>query len=83
MNVLTADPALHASLTALKERTEIRDGEGRLIGIFTPAIEQRSAGYAEARKLFDPEEIRRRKERSQNDPGRTLDQIVERLRSLR
>jgi hypothetical protein len=36
--------------------------------------------YQKVRRLFDPEEIKRRKERWHDDPGRTLDQILERLR---
>ena len=78
MAVLIADPALLSYLTPMKERTEIRDSNGKLLGVFTPE----RVDYSEVRKLFDPEEIKRRKERSQNDPGRTLDQIMERLRSL-
>jgi hypothetical protein len=82
MSVITADDALQARLASLKERTEIRDTEGKLIGVFVPAAEGQTVDYAKVRLLFDPEEIKRRKERWRDDPGRTLDQIMERLRSL-
>jgi hypothetical protein len=82
MTVLKADPALKAYLDPLTEPTEIQDGEGNLLGVFTPADRSAVVDYTEVRKLFDPEEIKRRKERSRNDPGRTTEQVLARLRSL-
>jgi hypothetical protein len=53
-------------------------------GTFSEFVNQETAppDYAEIRKLFDPEEIKRRKERSQGKLGRTLDQIMDRLGSM-
>jgi len=86
MTKLTVDEQLPTRLLTLQERAEIRNGEGKLLGFFIPAednrTEEEKRRYAEARKLFDPEEIKRRKERSKNDPGRTLEQIMERLDAL-
>ena len=82
MTVLTADHGLQAYLAPLKERTEIRDPDGKLLGVFLPATEDVAPDYANTRQLFDPDEIRRRKERARQDSGRALDQIMERLRSL-
>ncbi len=80
--ILKADAGLRAYLDPLTEPTEIQDSEGNLLGVFTPADRSAVVDYTEVRKLFDPEEIKRRKERSRNDPGRTMDQVLARLRSL-
>jgi hypothetical protein len=86
MTSITADEALKSYLAPIQERTEILDANGKLLGIFAPACDLLSDAekkrYAELSKLFDPEEIKRRKERSKNDPGRTLDQIMERLHAM-
>ena len=84
MSIVIADNALKSLLSQFREPTEIRDEGGNLLGHFTPAtdsLRKEANAYAEVRKLFDPEEIKRRKERSRNDPGRTLEQIMERLQS--
>jgi len=81
MTVIKADPNLKAYLEGFTEVTEIQDTEGRVLGVYTPR-NQGSVDYSEVRKLIDPEEIRRRKERSRNDPGRPLEEIVKRLQSL-
>lgn len=81
MSTLTADKALRAYLAPLKEAAEIRDESGKLLGVYRPAVEDRDADYDQLRRLIDPQEIKRRKERSKNDPGRTLDQIMQRLHS--
>ncbi|HMC65637.1 MAG TPA: hypothetical protein VKI65_11925 [Gemmataceae bacterium] len=81
MGVLAADTALQAYLAPLKERTEIRDTQGRLLGLFIPHAE-RQADYSEVRKLFDPEEIKRRKEQEGHLPGSTTAEVLQRLQAL-
>jgi hypothetical protein len=82
MTVLKADRQLKAYLVPLTEQTEIQDAEGNLLGVFTPASQNAASSYAEVRKLFDPEEIKRRREQARDDPGRPLEEIVKHLRSL-
>ncbi len=36
MGFITIDPALLASLAGLKETVELRDGQGKTIGLYTP-----------------------------------------------
>jgi hypothetical protein len=63
----------------MPQQIEVRDSSGKLLGYFIPA--EPDVDYAEVKKLFDPEEIKRRKERSRGVPGQTLDQIMDRIRS--
>jgi hypothetical protein len=65
----------------MPQQIEVRDSSGKLLGYFIPADPEAALEYEEVRKLFDPEEIKRRKERSRDDPGRSLDQIMDKLRS--
>jgi hypothetical protein len=65
----------------MPEQIEVRDARGKLLGYFIPADSEGSEDCAEARKLFDPEELKRRKECARGQTGRTLDQIMDRLRS--
>ena len=78
MSILTADPALQAYLRPLKEPTEIRAANGRLLGYCTPA------GHTEAaprlRDLFDPAELQRRKTLRQK--GYTIEEVHAHLKSL-
>jgi hypothetical protein len=83
MTVLKADTQLKSYLAPLTEQTEIQDADGTLLGVFTPASQNAASNYAEVRKLFDPEEIKHRREQTRDDPGRPLDEIVKHLRSLR
>ena len=86
MNSVTADEALKVFLAPFKERVAIRDENGKLLGYFAPACDLLSdlekQMYAEIDKMIDPEEYKRRKERSKNGPIYTFDQVMERLRSL-
>jgi hypothetical protein len=82
MATVIADSAVQSFLTALTDWTEIRDADGKLIGHFAPADGELTVSYAELGRMFDPEELKRRRELAKDDPGKTLDQIVERLRSL-
>jgi hypothetical protein len=81
MSTLTADKALLSYLAPLKERTEIRDDKGRLLGFFMPVGEEQGADYAQIRKLFDPEELKVRKQREAGHPGSPLEEVMERIRS--
>ena len=63
----------------MPQQIEVRDSSGKLLGYFIPA--EPDADYAEIKKLFDPTEIKLRKQRSRGVPGRTLDQIMDRIRS--
>ena len=82
MTVLKADTQLKAYLVPLTDQTEIQDADGNLLGVFTPANQNAGMSYAELRKLFDPDEIKRRREQARDDPGRPLEEIVKHLRSL-
>ena len=82
MATLAADNALQAYLAPLKERTEIRDVQGRLLGFYVPAAAEQPVDYSEVRKLFDPEEIKRRKAAEGDHPGYTTDEVLEHLHSL-
>ena len=86
MTTVIADETLRSILAPLRERAEIKDATGKVLGFFTPVEETSSQegkkDYSQARRLFDPEEIRRRKVRSRSDAGRSLDQIMERLNGL-
>jgi hypothetical protein len=63
----------------MPQQIEVRDSSGKLLGYFIPAKPDKD--YAEIKELFDPNEIKLRKERSCGTPGRTLDQIMDRIRS--
>ncbi len=76
MSHVTLESPLDSILASLKERTEIRDADGKLLGIYEPAARGKSL-----RDLFDPEELRRRKQRAQNDPGRSLDEVMRRIQA--
>jgi hypothetical protein len=86
MNSMNADDALRTYLAPIKERTEIRDEAGKLIGIFAPACDLLSdlekSMYDEIIKQIDPEEITRRRASRGNHPGYTWEQVLERLHAL-
>lgn len=63
----------------MPQQIEVRDSGGKLLGYFIPADPDAVVPYAKLRKLFDRNELKKRKKRSRNDPGRTLDQIMDRL----
>lgn len=74
--VTIVDPQIIATLSKLKEVTEIRDQNGTSIGMFTPVS---ASGL---RALFDRDEIQRRKEQARGKPGLPMAAVVEKLRSL-
>jgi len=82
MIVLKADMQLKSYLAPLTEQTEIQDADGNLLGVFSPASQDAASNYDGVCKLFDPEEIKRRREQARDDPGRPLEEIVKHLRSM-
>jgi hypothetical protein len=60
MTTLTADSTMQAALSGLKDKTEVRDADGNVIGYFTPGELEIERIYQWAATHFDPEEIRRR-----------------------
>jgi hypothetical protein len=77
---LKVDGAMTAVLGRAKERAEILDEQGTLLGYFEPVESAEDELYRKAALLFDPEEIRRRK--ADPSPGHTTAEVLERLRSM-
>jgi hypothetical protein len=67
----------------LREQTEIRGTQGKLLGVFIPAQGSAAAVNADVRALFDPKEIKRRKRREGNHPGYTTDEVLDYLAERR
>lgn len=82
MSHLTVDDAFCEHLRGVLETVELRDASGNLLGHFTPSISaQESALHEEVKRLFDPAEIKRRKE-TEHGRGYTTEQVLDYLRSL-
>jgi sRNA-binding protein len=78
MSILNADATVLAALSGLKEKTEVRDADGNIIGYFTPReVEIARLGQLAATK-FDPQELRRRA-REQKGQGKPLADVLRRL----
>jgi hypothetical protein len=73
-----ADGAMSAILEPIKERAEILNDQGALMGYFEPVDEEEEALYRHAATLFDPEEV----QKAQSIEGRwsTTAEILDRLR---
>jgi hypothetical protein len=80
MNAIVADPHMIATLGGIVEPVDIRDSSGKLLGRFTPACADDARLYEQARKLFDPAELRRRNET--NAPGITTAELLAKLEAL-
>ncbi len=80
MTTLIANEAVQSFLGQAREKTEIRGADGRLLGTFEPRKETEEELYERARKLFDLDELKRRK--STDQEGFTIDQVMEHLNSL-
>jgi YD repeat-containing protein len=78
MTTITASDALRFELAPLTAPTEIRDGQGNLLGHFTPDAERIRQLYEQAQAHFDPEELKERK--AAGNPGLTLAEIFEHIR---
>ncbi|HJT77069.1 MAG TPA: hypothetical protein VJ739_07675 [Gemmataceae bacterium] len=80
MNFITADDELRNRLGGIVEPIEIRDTDGRVLGVYTPVLTpEEQAFYARVHELFDMDEIDRI-EREERGQGRPLAELWERLR---
>jgi hypothetical protein len=77
---VTAEDAMQAALSQVKELAEICDSQGRILGYFAPVCLEHAAAYAEGAAHFDPAEITSRKEQKQ--PGHSTKEVLEHLKSL-
>jgi len=82
MTTLAANEVLRSILAPLKERTEIRDLDGKLLGHYVPTVDERRPDYTEIRKLFDAAESKRREAREAEGPEYTTEEILEHLHTL-
>jgi hypothetical protein len=80
MNALTAEPNLADFLRQAKAITEIRDSEGKYLGMFTPGDPREVRLYLQAWFTTNPAELERRK----NTPHQvfTTDEVLKHLESL-
>lgn len=82
MNYVTADAAFLERLEGILEPVEVRDTNGKVLGHFTPSASTvEHTRYEDAKKLFDPAEVQRRKE-AEHGRGYTIEQVFDRLKSL-
>jgi hypothetical protein len=58
MTTITTNRELRDALAELKEKTEVRDASGNLLGYFTPRQVEEELLYRYAEENFDPDEIR-------------------------
>jgi len=75
-----ANGAISAFFGPIKERAEILDDQGALLGYFEPADDQEDALYRHAATLFDPDEVR--ESLAAEGQWSTTAEILDRLRSL-
>jgi hypothetical protein len=74
------DEAAASILRPLKERAELLDDQGTLIGYFYPVDDDQEALYRHAATLFDPDEVR--ESLAAEGHWSTTAEILDRLRSL-
>jgi len=80
MTPITASRELQDALAGVKEKTEVRDTSGNLLGYFMPRQVEEELLYQYAEENFDPDEIQRLL--STQKDGFTIEQVMEHLRSL-
>jgi hypothetical protein len=80
MTTLIANEVVQAFLAQARERSEVRGANGELLGYYEPRQETEAELYERVKKLFDLDELKRRKATEQE--GYTIDQVMEHLRSL-
>lgn len=80
MIVITADPSLQNLLAGLKDRAEVHDAQGNLLGYLTPRAVEEELLYQHAARVFDPSEIQR--QLAEQKTGMPLDQVLARLHAL-
>jgi hypothetical protein len=82
MVTLTANEALPALLRQVREKAEIRDANGELLGFFTPRVASEDELYESTKNLFDSEGEIDRRLAAEKDHGFTIEQVMEHLSSL-
>ncbi len=79
MGFITADDALLLRLRGIMEEVEIRDPDGKLMGVYKPVISpEEEELYRRAIESIDPEEIDRIEE--EGGPLHTFEQVWEHIR---
>ena len=68
MSTITADPTLLLVLSQMKDKTEIRDANGNLVGIYTPKCKTDE----EIKKLFDLDKAREKLAMEKTRPFREM-----------
>jgi len=82
VNYLTADECLCDRLFGILEPIEIRDGNGKVLGHYTPVVTaEELAAYKKAQGLFDLAAIKQRKE-AERGQGKTTAEVLESLHAL-
>jgi hypothetical protein len=74
---VTLNAQLPGVLAGMMEEAEILDGDGNVVGYFTPRERANMKRHEQARKLFDAAEGKRRAETE--GEGRPLEEILRRL----
>ena len=77
---LRMDEAMTALIEPIKERAEVLDDRGTLLGYFIPAESPEERLRRKAFAEYDPERARRRRESPEG--GFTTEQVLEHLKSL-
>ena len=80
MGVVTADRSLQNLFATLKEKTEVRDDSGNLLGFLTPREVEVELLYQHAETVFDPDDLE--KLASEQTTGYSIEQVMAHLRSL-
>jgi hypothetical protein len=81
MSTITADPTLLQVLSQMKEKTEIRDPDGNLVGVYTPTADVEKSLVEKVSKLVDRSELERRK-REEGGKGIPTAEVLRHLDSL-
>lgn len=81
MSTITADPTLLQVLSQMKEKTEIRDPDGNLVGVYTPTTEVEKSLIEKACMLVDRAELERRKS-EEGGKGIPTAEVLRHLESL-
>ena len=82
MTTLAANEVLRSILAPLKERTEIRDVNGKLLGHYVPSTAEPRPDYTEIKKQIDREELRRREAEGEDSPEYTTEEVFAYLQTL-
>jgi hypothetical protein len=83
MSSYAVPPEIAVLLGQFKERTELRDPAGKLIGVFTPQVETEAARGERFNAPFDLEEAERIWEEERHLPGYTLEEIWRELKGAK